>query len=58
MRWYVQRSKNELDSEDVGADSLTIEHGTLIFRTAGQIEYAVAPGAWFTVTPEEVAGGE
>lgn len=51
-RWLVERTRDNF--EDVGADSLLIEHGSLaFFDDRGELTIAYAAGQWLTVVPNE-----
>lgn len=50
-RWLVETSLNVF--EDVGATSLEIDHGVLIFKDIdGKVLVAYGPNTWRTVGPE------
>lgn len=51
-RWFVTTSGN--DTEDVGADSLKVEMGSLVFYSRYDIvTFAYAPGTWKFVEFQE-----
>ena len=53
MRWLVERLSG--DFEDVGAESIELADGCLIFRAGDDPleppNYILAAGQWLTVTP-------
>lgn len=50
-RWYVKTTRGEL--EDVGAHSLRIDSGALIFEDiAGGLVLAYSPSGWIEVVSE------
>ena len=52
MRWLVERKRD--DFEDIGADSVRIEFGCLVFRNGlsdSEPVYILAAGEWLIIVP-------
>lgn len=49
-RWIVETAAGE--SEDVGADSMSVNGGALLFYVKNELILAYGPGRWSTIEPQ------
>lgn len=57
MRWLVELREGHREDigrfEDVGADSVQIQDGCLVFKVKNKVNFIRAAGTWATCTPQE-----